>query len=68
MKQQGSLRVAVHNKRGEEMIPMCKMTDVGYDPSHNFNLFSAGKRLKDGWKIGGDDKMIWLQKGMPMRT
>jgi len=27
-----------------------------------FNLFSATKRLRAGWKLGGDDDAVWIAK------
>jgi hypothetical protein len=40
-----------------------QMTDVKIVPDNKFNLFSITKRLNSGWKLGGDDKSIWLSKG-----
>ena len=30
------------------------LKDVQYNPKSNFNLFSIGKAIKEGWKLSGD--------------
>ena len=57
----GEIPVAVHNKNGEEMYN-ARMSDVAYIPDANFNLFSITRRLKQGFKLGGDVNSIWLEK------
>ena len=37
------------------------MKGVKIVPSSRFNLFSITKRQKDGWILGGDNKLIWLE-------
>jgi hypothetical protein len=39
------------------------MNDVKVVPDNKFNLFSITKRLSSGWKLGGDEKSLWLSKG-----
>jgi hypothetical protein len=40
-----------------------RMSDVKVVPDNKFNLFSITKRLNSGWKLGGDEKSMWLSKG-----
>jgi hypothetical protein len=40
-----------------------QMKDVKVVPDNKFNLFSVTKRLSSGWKLGGDEKSLWLSKG-----
>jgi hypothetical protein len=39
-----------------------QMKDVKVVPDNKFNLFSVTKRLSSGWKLGGDEKSMWLSK------
>ena len=39
-----------------------KMTEVGYNPKGNFNLFSVSRCLMEGWKLVGDDTGMELTK------
>jgi len=39
------------------------MKDVTLLPNGKYNLFSLTKMMKNGWKLGGDEKLIYLQKG-----
>jgi len=57
----GDIAVTIHNKNGNE-ISDAKMTDVAYIPEANFNLFSITRRLRQGFKLGGDKNSIWLEK------
>ena len=57
----GDIAVTVHNKNGNEMFD-AKMTDVAHTPEANFNLFSITRRLRQGFKLGGDMNSIWLEK------
>jgi hypothetical protein len=47
---------------GEVQIK-AKLSDVRYNPKSNFNLFSLGKAIKEGWKMSGDKNGIILKKG-----
>ena len=40
-----------------------KMAEVAYTPKSHFNLFSIGKRLREGWQLGGNEEAIWIKKG-----
>lgn len=40
-----------------------KLKDVSYNPRTNFNLFSIGKTIEDGWKMSGNKSGIFLKKG-----
>ena len=33
------------------------------NPNGTYNLFSVTKRMKDGWKLYGDDTVLGLKKG-----
>jgi len=57
----GDITVTVHNKNGNETFD-AKMTDVAYIPEANFNLFSITRRLRQGFKLGGHNNSIWLEK------
>ena len=37
------------------------LKDVQYNPKSNFNLFSVGKAMKEGWKLSGDQKVLALK-------
>ena len=39
------------------------MKDLQYNPKSNFNLFSIGKEIKEGWKLSGDQNGLVLMKG-----
>ena len=39
------------------------LKDVQYNPKSNFNLFSTGKAIKEGWKLSGDQESLVLMKG-----
>ena len=38
---------------------------VQYNPKSNFNLFSVGKAIKEGWKLSGNKEDLVLIKGNP---
>ena len=33
-----------------------QMNEVSYTPNYRFNFFSIGKRLRQGWKLWGNDE------------
>ena len=49
------------NKFGKEQLKAI-LKDVQYNPKSNFNLFSVGKAIKEGWKLGGDQEGLVLMK------
>ena len=57
----GDIVVTIHNKNDNEMFD-AKMTDVAYIPEADFNLFSIRRRLRNGFKLGGDMNSIWSEK------
>jgi hypothetical protein len=52
----------ITNSEGNE-LQKDTLTNVKLVKSARFNLFSLTKRQKDGWKLHGDSKRIWLRKG-----
>ena len=61
----GDIKGSKCDKHGIDTFPDLDQTIKGlkYSPKASFNLFSIGKRLKQGWKLGGDGKSIWITKG-----
>jgi len=57
----GDIAVTIHNKNDNEMFD-AKMTDVAYIPEADFNLFSITRKLRKGFKLGGDMNSIWLER------
>jgi len=55
------IKGTVCNKEGLP-LQVVKMSDVKIVPDNKFNLFSVTKRQKNGWKLHGDHKSIWLEK------
>ena len=58
----GSMPSIICDRNGKE-IEHVTVQDVVHSPEAEFNLFSITKRLKDGWKLGGDANAIWIYKG-----
>jgi hypothetical protein len=46
-----------------QVVEYARLTDVTYIPNSVFNLFSATKRLKQGWTMHGNADMITFTKG-----
>jgi hypothetical protein len=40
-----------------------KMTHMAYVPTSKFNLFSLTRMMINNWILGGDENIIWLEKG-----
>ena len=57
----GDMPSVVCNKYGQELEAV-NVQDVVYSPKNRFNIFSLTKRLKDGWKLGGDADALWIYK------
>ena len=57
-----NLIVVQCNKYGEKVQGLTSK-EVTLITAANFSLFSPTERQKEGWKILGDDKDIWLTKG-----
>ena len=57
----GDLKGVIYNKQGKELHDTT-IKELVYVPESSFNLFSLSKRLENGWKLGGDAKVIWLEK------
>ena len=38
------------------------LKNVQYNPKSNFNLFSIGKAIKEGWKLSGDQEGLVIMK------
>jgi hypothetical protein len=55
----------ITNAEGNE-LQKATLTNVKLVKSARFNLFSLTKWQKDGWKLHGDNKRIWLSKGNNM--
>ena len=49
------------NKFGKEQLK-ATLKDVQYNPKSNFNLFSIGKAIKEGWKLSGNQEGLVLMK------
>jgi len=58
----GDLKGIIYNKQGKELYD-ATIKELVYVSGSSFNLFSLSKRLENGWKLGGDAKAIWLEKG-----
>jgi hypothetical protein len=58
----GDIAGTVCDKEGNELGHV-KLNKVKYLPEANFNLFSITRRLKEGWRLNGDDTAIWIYKG-----
>ena len=52
----------VCDKNGNQLMKV-NMKGVKIVPDSQFNLFSITKRQKQGWKLGGDQDAIWIEKG-----
>ena len=50
------------NQFGEKQFKTT-LRDVQYNPNLNFNLFSIGKVIKEGWKLSGNQEGLVLTKG-----
>ena len=50
------------NKFGKVQLK-AMLKDVQYNLKSNFNLFSIGKEIKEGWRLNGDQKGLVLMKG-----
>jgi len=50
------------NRHGEQKGTVT-LKGVSHVPNANFNLFSLTKRMREGWQLGGNKKLIWLEKG-----
>ena len=57
----GNIKVTVCDKQGNQDFDVM-LTDVAVNPKGPFNLFSTSKLQRLGWKLGGDDKALWLTK------
>ena len=44
------------------------MNEVNIVPGNKYNMFSLMQRQLKGWKLGGNEKSIWLTKGNKMVT
>ena len=58
----GNLSGVMCDKSGNQ-LGKAMLQDVQVVPNGRFNLFSTTKMQLQGWKLGGDDKKIWLEKG-----
>ena len=38
------------------------LPEVNIVPGNKYSLFSISQRLKQGWKLGGDDETLWITK------
>ena len=50
------------NKFGKEQLKDM-LKNVQDNPNSNFNIFSIGKVIKEGWKLSGDQEGLVLMKG-----
>jgi hypothetical protein len=50
------------NKYGNTIWEL-KLQNVMYVPTAAYNMVSLTARLKDGWKLNGEDEKIWIAKG-----
>ena len=57
----GNLPVTQIDKNGQEVQDL-ELKDVTINPNGTYNLFSVTKRMKDGWKLYGDDTVLGLKK------
>ena len=57
----GNLPVTQIDKNGQEVQDL-KLKDVTLNPHGTYNIFSVTKRMKDGWKLYGDDIALGLKK------
>ena len=57
----GNLSVTQIDKNGQEVQEL-KLKDVTLNPHGTYNIFSVTKRMKDGWKLYGDDIALGLKK------
>ena len=58
----GQLKGIICDKKGKELQP-AKLDRVKVCPTQAFNLFSLTRMMKNGWKLQGNDQMIWITKG-----
>mmetsp|Transcript_18815 Transcript_18815/g.23344 ORF Transcript_18815/g.23344 Transcript_18815/m.23344 type:complete len:1201 (+) Transcript_18815:436-4038(+) len=58
----GDLIGNICDSRGTRLNTI-KMTDVNIVPGNEYNMFSLTQRQMKGWKLGGDEHAIWLEKG-----
>ena len=47
----------------ERRCDAINMSEVNIVPGNEYNMFSLTQRQLKGWKLGGDEKSIWLTKG-----
>ena len=55
------IAVIWRNKFGKEQLK-ATLKDVQYNSKSNFNLFSIGKAIKEGWKLSGNQEGLVLVK------
>ena len=58
----GNLPVTQIDNNVQEVQDL-ELKDVTLNPHGTYNLFSVTNRMKDGWKLYGDDTMLRLKKG-----
>ena len=57
----GNIKVTVCDRKGNQGFNVV-LTDVAVNPQGPFNLFSTSKLQRLGWRLGGDEKALWLSK------
>ena len=55
------MSIIICNKHSQELGGV-NIQDVMYSAKNGFNMFSITKRLKSGWKSGGNAYEIWISK------
>jgi hypothetical protein len=58
----GDLRITVYNMKGN-IKEDSKMTHLAYVPNSKLNLFNLTRIMINNWILGGDQIIIWLEKG-----
>ena len=59
-KKKGKIKVKVRQKNEKDVI--CVFEDVMFVPDLWVNLFSVGKALKHGWKLGSEKETMMIEK------